>query len=92
LRHRGRPADDAVVTVVGADGRQLGRGRADPSGTYTIALADAGTPHLLVVRWRGHPHAEPLGRARSQARDVELPDHRHAAGRDIDGPARPPVA
>lgn len=79
VRVGGRPADDAVVTVVRSDGRQLGRGRTDRSGSYAVALAEPGTPHLLVVRWEGRPHAEYLGTARTQARDVDLPGHRPTA-------------
>ncbi len=77
VRHGGLPADDAAVTVVGSDGGQLGRGRTDPSGCYAIDIAGAsGVPHLLVVRWNGRPHAEYLGPARSQVRDVDLPGDR----------------
>ena len=90
VRYGGVPADDAVVTVVRSDGRQLGRGRADPSGTYTIALTEEGTPYLLVVRWEGRSHAEYLGPARTQARDVDLPGRRYAADHARASPASSP--
>ncbi|TCK25957.1 MFS transporter [Pseudonocardia endophytica] len=81
VRYAGAPADDAVVTVVRSDGRQLGRGRTDRAGSYAIELADTGTPHLLVLRWDGRPHVEYLGPTRSQARDVDLDDgHRLTRG------------
>ncbi|MFC5141294.1 MDR family MFS transporter [Actinomycetospora rhizophila] len=92
VRHDGEPAPYAVLTVVDADGRQLGRAVAGDDGAYTVDAASAGRPHLLVVQWRGHPHVEALGGATGpQHRDIALtgtaPDGgRHARLEALDAP------
>ncbi|GAA4791599.1 MDR family MFS transporter [Actinomycetospora chlora] len=73
VRHDGRPAAGAVLTVVDADGRQLGRSVADREGRYAAYGSAPGRPHLLVVQWHGTPHVEALGGATGpQRRDIVL--------------------
>ncbi|MHC1560222.1 MDR family MFS transporter [Actinomycetospora sp. C-140] len=91
VRHAGEPAAKAVLTMVDADGRQLGRAVAGRDGSYAVYASATGSPHLLVVQWRGTPHVEALGGATGpQHRDVVLtpaPDDRPATGRHaLDAP------
>jgi hypothetical protein len=92
VRHDDEPAPYAVLTVVDADGRQLGRAVAGHDGAYTVDAATPGRPHLLVVQWRGHPHVEALGGATGpQHRDIALtgtaPDTgRHSRSGALDAP------
>ncbi|GAA4885497.1 MDR family MFS transporter [Actinomycetospora straminea] len=82
VRHEGEPAPGAVLTLVDADGRQLGRAVAGADGVYTLDAATAGRPHLLVVQWRGTPHVEALGGTTGpQDRDVALVTDLAATGR-----------
>jgi len=81
VRRGPNPAPGAVLTVVDADGHQLGRAVAGGDGSYTVDTQQPGRPHLLVVQWRGTPHVEALGGATGpQYRDVALPGSggRHA--------------
>jgi len=84
VRRGEEPAPGAVLTVVDADGQQLGRAVSGGDGSYTVDTRDAGRPHLLVVQWHGTPHVEALGGATGpQYRDVALPGApgRHALSR-----------
>ena len=85
VRRGEQPAPGAVLTVVDADGQQLGRAVAGGDGSYAVDTPDAGRPHLLVVQWHGAPHVEALGGATGpQYRDVALPgaaSGRHALSR-----------
>ncbi|MDD7964191.1 MFS transporter [Actinomycetospora lemnae] len=82
VRHDDEPAPGAVLTLVDADGRQLGRAVTDADGVYAIETATAGRPHLLVVQWRGTPHVEALGGATGpQSRDIALVTDPAATGR-----------
>jgi MFS family permease len=74
VRHRDGPAAGAVLTVVSTDGHQLGAGRAGDDGAYALARTGPGRPHLLVVRWSGTSHAEPLAGGDGLVRDVALAD------------------
>ncbi|MEJ2890465.1 MFS transporter [Actinomycetospora aeridis] len=89
VRHGGEPAPYAVLTVVDADGRQLGRAVADREGAYSVD-AVPGRPHLLVVQWQGNPHVEALGGATGpQHRDIALTTAdtgRHARPEALDAP------
>jgi polyisoprenoid-binding protein YceI len=55
----GWPVPGAVVTVVGMTGRQLGRGTADESGTFTIAVTVPGPATFICAA----PGADPIARA-----------------------------
>ena len=80
VRRGEQPAPGAVLTVVDADGQQLGRAVSGGDGSYTVDTRDAGRPHLLVVQWHGTPHVEALGGATGpQYRDVALPGALRAA-------------
>jgi EmrB/QacA subfamily drug resistance transporter len=85
VRRGADPAPGAVLTVVDADGHQLGRAVAGGDGSYTVDTQQPGRPHLLVVQWHGTPHVEALGGATGpQYRDVALPgaaSGRHALSR-----------
>ena len=73
VRRGGAPAPGAVLTVVDAGGRQLGRTVADDRGRYAVHATAPGQPHLLVVQWQGTPHVEALGGVTGpQYRDVVL--------------------
>jgi EmrB/QacA subfamily drug resistance transporter len=92
VRHGGRPAPGAVLTVVDAGGRQLGRTVADDEGRYAVPASAPGQPHLLVVQWHGTPHVEALGGATGpQYRDVVITDprdtgrHTRQAGQPVAG-------
>ncbi|HWN25588.1 MAG TPA: MFS transporter [Actinomycetospora sp.] len=95
VRHGGRPAPGAVLTVVDAGGRQLGRAVADDEGRYAVHASAPGQPHLLVAQWQGTPHVEALGGATGpQYRDVVLTDpadpldtgrHTRRAGQPVAG-------
>ncbi|TDQ65772.1 EmrB/QacA subfamily drug resistance transporter [Actinomycetospora succinea] len=91
VRHDGEPAPYAVLTVVDADGRQLGRAVAGHDGAYTVDAATPGRPHLLVVQWQGNPHVEALGGATGpQHRDIALTTSshtgRHSRAEALDAP------
>lgn len=55
VRADGAPAAGAVLTVLGRDGTELGRTRADDDGHYRICVA-TGTVST-VYRWEGRPAA-----------------------------------
>lgn len=55
VRADGAPAAGAVLTVLGRDGTELGRTRADDEGHYRICVA-TGTVST-VYRWEGRPAA-----------------------------------
>jgi EmrB/QacA subfamily drug resistance transporter len=87
VRHGDRPAPGAVLTVVDAGGRQLGRAVADAEGRYAVHASTPGQPHLLVAQWQGTPHVEALGGSTGpQHRDIALsgtaPDGGRHARRD----------
>ncbi|GLZ56071.1 MFS transporter [Actinomycetospora sp. NBRC 106378] len=71
VRRGGEPVVGATVTVVSNAGRQLGRAVSAVDGTYVVAAAEPGAPHLLVVRADGASHAEHLGGG-PVSRDVDL--------------------
>ena len=89
VHHGGDAGRGAVVTVVGADGTQLGRTRADDDGHYVVDRSAVGRPHLLVVHRPGASHAELLDPHAPQTRDVDLGAPLGHASAPVDAPARP---
>ncbi|HEV7907316.1 MAG TPA: YceI family protein [Pseudonocardiaceae bacterium] len=55
----GWPLPGAAVTVVGSAGQQLGRGRADETGGFTVAVAVAGPATMIVAA----PGVDPFARS-----------------------------
>ncbi|MCD2194518.1 MFS transporter [Actinomycetospora endophytica] len=87
VRHGGRPAAGATVTVVSDGGGQLGRATTDTEGRYALVATGPGHPYLLVVRALGNTHAEHLGGGGPLVRDLDL-----AGAASRPGPAAPSPA